>query len=66
MKGNSTRTPFRALLSDIGLFRSRTRTPFRALLSDIGLFRDRYFEMLAYLLTVLAEILRSAAMVLCG
>ncbi len=38
----------------------------RALLSDMACFRDRYFEILAYLLTVLAEILRSSAMVLCG
>lgn len=30
----------------------------------IALFRDRYFEILAYLLTVLAEILRSSAIIL--
>lgn len=42
-----------------------TRTPLGALLSDIGLFRDPYFEMLAYLLTVLSEIFKSSAMALC-
>ena len=32
----------------------------------IALFRDRYFEILAYLLTVLAEILRPQRKPLCG
>lgn len=37
-----------------------------ALLSDKACFRDRYFGILAYLLTVLADMLRSSAMTLCG
>jgi len=57
-------TPLATSLSLLNDFREGAAL--RALLSDMACFRDRYFEILAYLLTVLAEILRSSAMVLCG
>ena len=64
------RPPVRALahlakILSLECFKGSKNAP-RALLSDKACFRDRYFEILAYLLTVLAETLRSSAMVLCG